>query len=103
MNKYCKKWLISLLSLAMLMMSLTAISSLAQTANTGVITGVVKDQTGAVVAGANIKVINKGTNLERKTTASDSGTFEIPQLAPGDYRFEIDAKGFAKFVQETVT
>ena len=46
----------------------------AQTANTGAITGVVKDQSGAVVAGATVKAINKGTGAERRTTTSDSGS-----------------------------
>src|SRR5687768_18534294 len=63
----------------------------AQTANTGVITGVVKDETGAVVQNATVKAVNKGTNVERRTTTSDEGAYELAQLVPGEYRVEIEA------------
>src|ERR1043166_3899621 len=82
---------------------LVPLSALAQTASTGVITGVVKDQTGAVVPGATVKAINKGTGVERKTTTSDSGVYELSQIVPGDYRVEVEAKGFAKYVAEGIT
>src|ERR1044072_2423487 len=71
---------------AIMLVAAAPLQILAQTSNSGVITGVVKDQAGAVVAGATVKAINKGTNLERKTTTSDSGVYEIPQLTPGEYR-----------------
>src|ERR1044072_7817860 len=88
---------------AIMLVAAAPLQILAQTSNSGVITGVVKDQAGAVVAGATVKAINKGTNLERKPTTSDSGVYEIPQLTPGEYRLEVEAGGFAKYVQETVT
>ena len=72
-------------------------------ANSGVITGVVKDQSGAVVADAIVRAINKGTAAERKTTTSDSGVYELTQIVPGEYRVEVEAKGFAKFVADPVT
>lgn len=75
----------------------------AQTANTGVITGVAKDQSGAVVAGATVKAINKGTGAERRTTTSDSGAYELNQMVPAEYRVEVEAKGFARFVADPVT
>lgn len=78
-------------------------AALAQTANTGVITGVVKDQSGAVVAGATVKAINKGTGAERKTTTSDSGAYELTQMVPSEYRVEVEAKGFARFIADPIT
>src|SRR5712692_2246156 len=77
--------------------------ALAQTSNTGAVTGVVKDEKGAVVAGGTVKAINRATNAARDTKTSDSGTYELTQLVPGDYRVEVDAQGFAKYVQEPVT
>ena len=79
------------------------LAALAQTASTGVITGVVKDQAGAVVPGAAVKAINKGTGIERKTTTSDSGVYELSQIVPGEYRVEVEAKGFARYVAEGIT
>jgi len=77
--------------------------ALAQTANTGVITGVVKDAKGEVVAGATVKAINKGTGVTRSTTTGDSGSYELTQLVPGDYRVEATGQGFAMFVADPVT
>ncbi|HXG64741.1 MAG TPA: carboxypeptidase-like regulatory domain-containing protein, partial [Blastocatellia bacterium] len=77
--------------------------ALAQTANTGSITGVVKDQSGAVVSGATVRATNIATGVARTTTTSDSGVYELSALVPADYRVEVEASGFAKFVQEPVT
>jgi hypothetical protein len=79
------------------------LGALAQTANTGAITGVVKDQSGAVVAGATVKAINIATGVTRMTTTGDSGSYELAALPPADYRIEIEAQGFAKYIQEPVT
>jgi hypothetical protein len=74
-----------------------------QTANSGVITGVVKDEHGALVPGATVKAINTGTNVERTATTSGEGTYELSQLVPGTYRVEVQAPNFAKSIVETVT
>ena len=79
------------------------VRSLAQTASTGVIAGVIKDLSGAVVPNAQIKATNLATGVERRTTASDSGVYELAQMVPGDYRVEVEAKGFARYVAEPVT
>jgi hypothetical protein len=86
-----------------LFMSLVTTGVLAQTANTGTITGVVKDQTGAVVPGATVTAINVGTNATRSTTTSGEGAYEISQIVPGVYRVEVEAPNFAKTIAENVT
>ena len=97
-----RKAVISLLAAIMLLSSFV-VPAFAQTANTGNITGVVKDPSGAVVPGATVRAINKGTGVERKTTSSDSGAYELTQLVPGDYRVEVDVSGFSKFIADPVT
>jgi outer membrane receptor protein involved in Fe transport len=77
-------------------------SALAQTSNTGTLTGVVKDEKGAVVPGATVKLINLGTNAERTATTSGDGVYEISQLVPGTYRLEVQATGFSKSVVDSV-
>ena len=88
---------------AVALIASAALPALAQTSSTGSITGVVKDQSGAVVAGATVRVINKGTSIERKATTSDSGNFEINLLPPAEYRIEVEAAKFSKYVQDPVT
>jgi uncharacterized surface anchored protein len=88
---------------AIVLIALAAITSFAQTSNTGAITGVVKDQNGAVVPGATVTVTNLGTNAVRTATTGTEGTYEIAQLVPGDYRLAVQAQSFAGFTQERVT
>ncbi|MGB8507958.1 MAG: TonB-dependent receptor, partial [Pyrinomonadaceae bacterium] len=77
-------------------------AALAQTANTGVITGVVQNEKGEVVPNATVRAVNVGTNATREAKTSDEGVYEISQLAPGTYRLEVEAQGFSKVVQDAV-
>ncbi|MGH9873098.1 MAG: carboxypeptidase regulatory-like domain-containing protein [Pyrinomonadaceae bacterium] len=79
------------LSLMFLVLSLPA---LAQTGSTGALTGTVSDSTGAVVAGAQVKVTNAATGEDRTVVSRDNGDYTIPLLLPGSYRIEFSATGF---------
>ncbi len=63
---------------------------------TAVMTGIVKDSTGAVVPGVKVIATNTGTNLTRQATTDDSGTYRIAALNPGPYRLDAEATGFKK-------
>jgi hypothetical protein len=98
-TSYSKRWLFP----AFLTMLLVASSAVfGQTSNTGTVTGVVKDQSGGLLPGAAVKIVNLGTNAERTSYTSADGVYEITQLIPGNYRLEVEAKGFSKYVQEPV-
>ncbi|HET8675547.1 MAG TPA: TonB-dependent receptor, partial [Blastocatellia bacterium] len=88
---------------ALVLLASVPLAAFAQTSNTGAITGVVKDQSGAVVSGATVTATNIATGVSRTTKTSDSGNYELPALPPADYRIEIEAQGFAKYIQEPVT
>jgi hypothetical protein len=62
--------------------------------NTSVIAGSVTDNSGSVVPGATIAVLQIGTGLERKTVTNANGEYVIPQLAPGNYEITAQATGF---------
>ena len=51
----------------------------------GTILGTVTDPSGAVVAGATVKVRNVATGLERTTATSADGSYAIPELPIGTY------------------
>jgi hypothetical protein len=92
--------------LAAVLLTATAIiprAALAQTASTGVITGVVQNEKGEVVPNAIVRAVNMGTNAAREAKTSGEGVYEITQLAPGNYRIEVEAAGFSKSVEENVT
>src|SRR2546421_1158563 len=79
-----------------------SVSIAAQTSSTGTLTGVVKDEKGGVVANATVTVTNIGTNSSRTVQTSGEGVYEITLLPPGNYRLEVEAPNFAKFVEEPV-
>ena len=65
---------------------------------TGSIRGSVKDQSGAVVPGAQVTITLAGTDTSRFATADKEGSFEFVDLAVGHYEVTVDAPGFKKFV-----
>jgi len=63
----------------------------------GDISGEVRDQTGAVVAGANITLTNTGTNATRATQSNESGIYAFPALQPGNYTLKAEKTGFKTY------
>src|SRR6266436_4303168 len=62
----------------------------------GSIVGVVKDTSGAAVAGVRILAHRQDTNEERSAATNAEGYYEFPLLAAGPYRLEAEAAGFEK-------
>ncbi len=70
-------------------------AGLARQVVTASLEGTVQDQTGAVVPGAKIRVVNNSTNLEIHATTGSDGRFFVPSLPPGGtYTVFIEAAGF---------
>jgi carboxypeptidase family protein/TonB-dependent receptor-like protein len=72
----------------------------AQVGTEGAILGVVTDSSGAVVAGAEVTVVNLGTNLTKKATSDSQGNFEILALPRGTYSITAAFSGFKTWVVE---
>ena len=62
----------------------------------GSIAGTVRDESGAVVAGAEVKVIAPGTNVTRSSTADGAGFYRVGALDPGTYTVVVERTGFTK-------
>jgi hypothetical protein len=58
--------------------------------------GTVSDSTGAVIPGATITLIEKGTNQTKKSVSDSSGIYTFNALAPGDYQVIAERDGFQK-------
>lgn len=63
---------------------------------TGIIAGVVKDSTGAVLPGASLVVVNEDTNVARSATTNAAGEFKVEFLPVGAYRVEVTLSGFKR-------
>ena len=62
-------------------------SAFAQGGSTGAISGIVKDENGAGVPGAQIEIINADTGVTvRSVTSDSSGNFGASQLPAGNYK-----------------
>jgi hypothetical protein len=67
---------------------------------TGAINGTVTDPQGRVVEGAQVKVVNVGTGLERELKSGSEGQFIVPVLPTGEYTVSVQKQGFSPFRQE---
>src|SRR5579862_6242605 len=80
--------------LALAVVCLAPVKTLAQGETTSAIVGQVRDATNAVVPGATVTITNPETGLRRSAKTDDSGRFNFPQLKPGVYSVEVKASGF---------
>lgn len=63
----------------------------------GSIKGTVTDQTGAVVAGASIHVVNQATGVVTDTRTNNVGFYQAPDLFTGHYTVSVSAPGMKTF------
>lgn len=84
---------IRLLTLLLLLSVIPGAHLHAQTAALGGIGGVVRDNSGAVVAGATVVVSNAATGFSRTLTTDDQGHYEIQFLQPGTYDVLLGGNG----------
>src|ERR1051326_9199321 len=61
----------------------------------GTIEGTVTDVTGSVVPGANVRVVQVGTDASWGLEANDVGRYYAPNLPLGSYRVSVQKEGFA--------
>ena len=87
--------------LAVLLCALPAAAFAQQ--ETATIAGTITDSTGAVVPHAVVVVTNVQTGITVRTTATESGSYLVPSLRPGDYSVAVESKGFQKTVRTGVT
>jgi hypothetical protein len=80
-----------------------AVTGNAQTGGGATLVGTVKDPTGAVVAGAKVKVVDTANNYVSDTTTNSEGAYYVPYLVPGTYRVTVEAPGFKEAVRDGLT
>jgi len=79
-----------LLATLLLLFALPALH--AQT--TAQISGVVTDNTGAVIPGASVALVNEATQDTRVVKSNGDGLYSFPALLPSSYTIKVTAKGF---------
>jgi hypothetical protein len=82
------KWLVLVLTSCLFTSAAVAQSTF------GSIVGTVKDQSGSVVPGATVTLVNSGSSATKTATTSASGNYEFLNLDAGNYQVSIAASGF---------
>jgi len=83
-----------------LLFVLACVGAFAQANST--VTGIVTDQTGAVVAGAKIALTDPATGATKVTVSGTTGLYDIAGLNPAKYNMSVTAPGFQTFAQSGI-
>jgi len=70
---------------------------------TALLTGTIKDSTGAVVPGAKVTLKNSDTNIARNVTSDKDGDFLFTLIPIGKYEVDVEKSGFSKYVRNGIT
>ncbi|MGO9966497.1 MAG: carboxypeptidase regulatory-like domain-containing protein [Bryobacteraceae bacterium] len=81
---------------------LSAVAVLLAQTDRGVITGTVKDASGAVVPGARVSAVQISTNTNFKTTTTAAGDYTVPSLPVGTYQIRVESTGFKAYVADGI-
>src|SRR5688572_28867688 len=65
--------------------------------------GTIQDQQGAVLPSAQVLLVNEDTGLQRQAVSSSTGEYLFLELPVGDYRLEVQANGFRRYVQSGIS
>ncbi|MDP9051192.1 MAG: TonB-dependent receptor, partial [Acidobacteriota bacterium] len=76
--------------------------NLAQAQGFGTMVGTVTDPSGSVVPGAQITVVDEGTQVPRTVVANQQGYYVVPAVPPSTYDVTVTASGFASFSHKQV-
>ncbi len=66
------------------------------------ITGVVHDQSGALIPQGNIRITDDSTKQSITSTIGEAGTFTLTNLRPGNYTVTVEVAGFKTYVRSGV-
>jgi hypothetical protein len=69
---------------------------------TAQISGVVRDESGAVLPGVELTATQTATGIIRTTVTNETGSYVMPNMALGPWRVEAALPGFRTFVQAVV-
>lgn len=69
----------------------------------GTISGVVKDQTGAVIVGAKVVTRNSGTGISFTASTDSAGFYSFSDLPIGEYTIEVTQQGFKHYLVKGLT
>jgi hypothetical protein len=91
-----------LLSFAILGLLLAVVSPVLAQTDRGTIEGLITDQSGAVIPGASVQVIQTETNTAQDYTTNNDGLYFAPNLPLGTYKVVVKKEGFSALVRDNI-
>jgi outer membrane receptor protein involved in Fe transport len=85
-----------LFALSLLLLSVQAYTQ----SSSGSIDGRIVDQSGSVVAHANVQLVNVATGVARSTHSTSTGDFVFADVLPGTFNLMVSAPGYEQFVKK---
>ncbi|HEY6252115.1 MAG TPA: carboxypeptidase-like regulatory domain-containing protein, partial [Candidatus Angelobacter sp.] len=70
--------------------------------SSGRILGTITDQSGGVISGATVAVVDTDRGTTRTLTTDDAGAYNAPNLTPGTYTVRVEAQGFKRLERQNV-
>jgi carboxypeptidase family protein len=70
--------------------------------DTGGVTGTVTDSTGAIVAGATVKLTNDATGVSVSGVSTSTGAYSFNGVRPGGYTLLVEAPGFQTTIDKNL-
>jgi Carboxypeptidase regulatory-like domain/TonB-dependent Receptor Plug Domain len=98
-----KKQIFQLTLCLFITLTISVLSNAQSQITTGVIQGIIEDDQGAVIPGANVEVKNLETNLTKTLTSDSDGRFVFLQLQPGRYSLTVSKTGYATLIHERIS
>src|SRR5262245_44323981 len=86
----------------LLLASLLPGPPLAAQGGRGTITGIVKDTSGAVVAGAEVLIVETSTGVKTRALTTDTGLYRAAYLPAGEYNVSVALHGFKTTIRGNI-
>ena len=74
-----------------------------QSTNSGDISGIVSDSTGAAVPGVTVTVANINTGVSKVYITNNDGVYDTSSIVTGTYKITFAKSGFSELVRSSVT
>ncbi len=68
----------------------------------GTVSGIVLDPSGAVIAGADVLVVNDATAVQYPGKTNSEGYYVVPNIPPGTYRIQVSNSGFKTIIKPDI-
>jgi hypothetical protein len=95
------RWSLTSAAIGLILLWCAAAPASAQTA-TATLSGIVRDDTGAVLPGVTLTIRNAATGVVRTVTTDSEGRYRASALDPGEYEIRAELAGFRTVVQSGV-